>query len=142
MRTDTLLPDMLALAVPLWIMQMRNSTHEQRQARARQCAELLGESGMGEAVLYNIKGKSGRSFNAVAESIAILAFQPGGVRVFGALWCARHPSAKANGSQICPDCLDEEVAKDRGSGGPSSGASGLGSGARGKPSDIRPALEQ
>jgi hypothetical protein len=87
---DDLLPDLLSLAVPLWIRDLEHLTFDQRQDRARRCAEVLRGPSMGEAVSFPIKGKSRLAFNALAEGIACCAYQPGGIKCFGHHFQAEH----------------------------------------------------
>jgi hypothetical protein len=47
-------------------------------------------------------------FNAVAEGMAVLSFCPGGLRLFGHLWCGNHLVLGAKSeSQVCPQCAEE-----------------------------------
>ena len=81
-----ILPDMLEVAVPLWILRFNSAggfpaDYKQRLERI---SHVLQENG--EAILYKVKGKSAESFNALAEGIALLSFCPGGVECFGRRW--------------------------------------------------------
>lgn len=82
-RNDELLSWTLMIAVPLWIERLRDLPTEQRIARARACAQVVAEHG--DHVLYRSKraGETAAAFNALAEGLACLAFQPGGVEFAG-----------------------------------------------------------
>jgi len=73
----------LSVAVPLWIERLRGLSWEERQARVVDVPKLLGEKG--DVLLFGggKKGEAGELFNRFAEGIAVLAFMPGGVDVFG-----------------------------------------------------------
>lgn len=74
---------MLAMAVPLWAVDLCKmpieAIFEAKLLEALQ--ERIGNAG--EAILYRVPGKSADGFNALAETIARLAFCPGGVRTMG-----------------------------------------------------------
>lgn len=84
------LPGMLEVAVPLQIANIEQLTgqpteHEIEQARA--FADTLGEQG--DVLLYGGKrGEAAKIFVALARAVAVLAFCPGGVRLFGCHWKA------------------------------------------------------
>ncbi len=90
-----LLPVALQAAVPLWIERVRHMTPGQRQARAAELADVITERG--DVILYRRarRGESAAAFNALAEALAIGAFQPGGVTVFGSHWCTDHEACVA-----------------------------------------------
>lgn len=80
--TRLLLAGMLAVTVPLWIERMRRWPEESIFARAHECAQIVAEKG--DVILYRgKKGESAAAFNALAEGVAVLAFAPGGVTIFG-----------------------------------------------------------
>jgi hypothetical protein len=81
--TLALLQAALGAAVPLWIVGWRGRDPDERLARGRELSAVIAEKG--DVILYRgkKKGESARAFNALAESIAILSFQPGGVTLFG-----------------------------------------------------------
>lgn len=76
----------LELAVPLWIMRVREWTEERRMERARIIGYILAEHG--DDILFQgpKKGDTTRAFNAMAEGVAIAAFSPGGVTFMGHHW--------------------------------------------------------
>lgn len=84
------LPDMLEIAVPLWILQLEQLSDAERWERqkrwAHEAEEVMQETG--EAILYRVEGKSARAFNAVAQAVAALAYMPDGVTLFGRTWRA------------------------------------------------------
>jgi hypothetical protein len=71
------LVDALSFVVPLWIEQVRPLSREQRQRRGEQLSRERKE-GPGPAAM----------FNALAESLALAAFEPGGVTYLGLHWRA------------------------------------------------------
>jgi len=102
----------LEAAVPLWIAKWRNARPEHRIARAQACGNIVTH--YGDQILYKGKrhapkyeqahGKPGdedyqpaqkihdgspgtaSAFNALAEGIALAAYQPGGITMFGHHW--------------------------------------------------------
>jgi hypothetical protein len=91
----------LEAAVPLWVWESRRLTADQRYARMKACAETVAH--YGDQILYRSKGTRTRwtdgveipgspgtamAFNRLAEGIALGAYQPGGITVFGLHWCA------------------------------------------------------
>jgi hypothetical protein len=98
-----LLPGFLATAVTAEIEGLRWSDPGARAAMARRI-DLEQDA---DAVLYGGKG-CGKAFARFARALALLAYQPGGVR-FGPLsWCAAHPRERWADGPICPACLREE----------------------------------
>jgi len=73
----------LSVAVPLWIERLRGLSWEEKQKRVVDVPTLLGEKG--DVMLFGggEKGEAGEVFNRLAEGVAVLAFMPGGVNVFG-----------------------------------------------------------
>lgn len=83
-RRNHPLPTTLSAAVPLWAAQcLREPTLQAVMDRIKnhRLEERFWEAG--EAILYRVPGKTADGFNCLAETIAILAFSPGGVRCFG-----------------------------------------------------------
>jgi hypothetical protein len=76
----------LQAAVPLWILQMRHLSFDERKRRAEECSQIVAEKG--DIILFRSekRGETAKAFSALAEGIAVLAFQPGGVKVFGCHW--------------------------------------------------------
>lgn len=89
--SDSLLPIALAAAVPLWIARLRQRGCIDDLERRTALAHLLAEHG--DDILYRSakRGDTTRAFNALAESIAMLSFAPGGVNAFGTHWVSAHP---------------------------------------------------
>ena len=92
---NDLLSISLSAAVPLWIEKLRPLDPGQRIARASGLADIIAEHG--DIILYRggKKGDSAKAFNALAEGLAIGAFQPGGVTAFGQHWCVNHAECEA-----------------------------------------------
>lgn len=100
---QALLSVALSAAVPLYILEARQLSPEQRAARALECAriiswgenndELRGQHGAGPALLVcgeRARGKNeggpAKVFDAIAEGLALASFQPGGSRYLGLHW--------------------------------------------------------
>ena len=85
MKTNGILEVMICPAVLLQIsmMEARGGPSAEDRARARQSSEMLGEHG--DILLYGggRKGECADLFNRTAHAIAVLAFVPGGVELFG-----------------------------------------------------------
>jgi len=83
----------LSAAVPLWIAEARRWSESEREAARRECLQVIAERG--DEILYRStrKGRSAEAFNALAKAVALLAFAPGGVRVFGLHFEARPEEA-------------------------------------------------
>ena len=82
-RTYNLLHDTLGVAVTINMMQLMHSTFEERQAFIAGDVDIIASEG--DNILYPgpRKGDTARAFNALARALAVLAFQPGGVKAFG-----------------------------------------------------------
>lgn len=89
-NVHVVLAETLALAVPLWIWDLRGLTDDQRAARARRCSAMVAERG--DVLMFGSKsrGKAAEVFNALAEGIACAAYLPGGIDFAGRHWCADH----------------------------------------------------
>jgi hypothetical protein len=105
-NSSKLLPMSLAAAVPLWISQFSELSAEERLARVRGLETADDFCLSMEHVLHKgpKPGDSARAFNNLAKAIALMAFCPGGVTLFG-----RHHEVKRvrEGSPGMP--LEEEV---------------------------------
>jgi len=81
----------LAVAVPLNIallLQQGGPTDEQiERAQA-----MIAEQALSEAILFHIPGETGPQAARLAEILAIMAFQPGGVRAFGLKFDGARPA--------------------------------------------------
>lgn len=80
------LPTWLELAVPFWIAQIKESggPTEDDFAVARVLAQKIAEHG--DIAQFRAKGKTAEIANAVARGIALCAYVPGGITVFGRHW--------------------------------------------------------
>lgn len=88
-RYDALM-ETLALAVPLRIWELQSRTPEQRCVIAKRCAQVVGERGDNLMFGSKRKGETAQVFNALAEGLAVAAYQPGGVTFAGRHWCTDH----------------------------------------------------
>ena len=83
--TSSLLTTMMQTAVPLYIerMKAKGGPDDEDRKKAQETSEILGERG--DILLFGggKKGECADQFNRTAEAIAILAFCPGGVEIFG-----------------------------------------------------------
>ena len=80
---------MLQAAVPLFITELRGTSHWQRVSLAREDAAQIAAHG--DALMFRSKkGETARSFNALARGLAIGAYQPGGITFAGQHWCTDH----------------------------------------------------
>ena len=108
MNAQVLLPQMLGMAVPLHILQIkkRGGPTEEDRKRASETQELLGEHG--DCLFFPPKkkkdaGTTADMFNRTAHVIAVLSFSPSGVTLFGSHFDAKDwppqqtvaPSARA-----------------------------------------------
>lgn len=80
------LPDFLDLVVPLKILELQLTNwqpSDQELEQAREFADVLGSQG--DILLYRSKkkGETARVFSQMARAIAVGAFLPGGITVFG-----------------------------------------------------------
>jgi hypothetical protein len=84
----------LELAVPIRIWELRDRTPEQRARIAKRCAQVVAERG--DALMFGgKKGTAAAAFNALAEGLAVAAYQPGGVSFAGQYWCTDHAACLA-----------------------------------------------
>ena len=81
--TASLLRASLDCAVPLWIEKIKSNADRWEDAKGTRrralCVEIITSNG--DNILYRSKkpGGTAEAFNALAEALAILSFQPGGV---------------------------------------------------------------
>lgn len=80
----------LDAAVPLWVERHKHRPWADLQARAQWASKVIAEHG--DDIIFRSRrpGGSAYAFNALAESIAILSFSPGGVTIFGRHWESTH----------------------------------------------------
>lgn len=110
-----LLSDALTMAVQLEIGRLREADEEQRLAvlsRLQETQRRDGSLGALDSMQYG-GGEVSGSFAAVTRAVAVMAFQPGGVRFAGRTWCGVHHPGGVRAEGICPVCLDEEIAAKR-----------------------------
>jgi hypothetical protein len=62
-------------------LQQAGGPSEYHLQKAQEFGFVLGEKG--DTLLYYVKGKTGEMMGRFCEAIAVLAFVPGGVDVFG-----------------------------------------------------------
>lgn len=86
------LVDTLELAVPMWADQLRGRPLEELLAEARELSRVIAEKG--DVLQFGgPKGQAAAAFNDLARGLAILSFQPGGVKFAGRRWIHDHPDA-------------------------------------------------
>lgn len=81
----------LLAAVPLWIEDLKRLPFSDVCKLAQDCAQMIAEKG--DVLMFGskTKGEQAAAFNSVAKGIAALSFVPGGVKIFGSHWEAKHP---------------------------------------------------
>ena len=83
--SNEMLPIAMAAAVPLYVMQLQEKggpdADDMKQAQA--VSDKLGERG--DVLLFGggKKGECAEMFNETARAVAVLAFCPGGIDIFG-----------------------------------------------------------
>jgi hypothetical protein len=83
--------DLLDLAVPLWILKLQQLDDEAFELTWRRWLDEAEPSGVFSEVLPagGAPGLAAQAFNALARSLAALAFVPGGVPFAGRRWEAQ-----------------------------------------------------
>ena len=96
--------DMMGMAVPLHIARLKEKGGPDAadMEKAQGLSDVLGERG--DILLFGggKKGKKGEvadMFNGTAAAIAVLAFVPGGVTLFGQHWEAERAADEAVGGR-------------------------------------------
>ena len=82
-----LLGTTLQLAVPLWVEKIKSEqwSFEKRRERAEICAYEVAAKG--DVLQFGgRKGEAGQAFNMLAEGLALLAMNPGGITFMGIHW--------------------------------------------------------
>lgn len=93
---------MLSVAVPMWIEKLRGSSFEERHAWAQSDGWYLAEHG--DDILFKTEGRTAPAFNRLARGIAVGAYQPGGIKVFGLRFEAA-PCATVHDTEVfCDSC--------------------------------------
>lgn len=87
---EGLLKIALSAAVPLQIAELRGKPWSELQERAAAAAQVVASKG--DLILFKSqkRGETAAAFNKLAEGIAICAFAPGGVKIFGLHFEAKH----------------------------------------------------
>lgn len=89
---DPILPVMLDGLVPLWVEKLKKVPLDDLVKRGRDLADVIASKSdhlVGD--IRHTKEQRSSMLNTWAEAIAIGAFMPGGVRIFGAHYEATHP---------------------------------------------------
>lgn len=83
-----ILPDMLQLAVPLYIQQLKDKGGPADEDFNRLCGIGNSLACQGDVLLFGgrKKGETAQLFNDLAFAIAVMSFVPGGVCAFGQRW--------------------------------------------------------
>lgn len=76
----------LQAAVPLWVETVRQYTPEQLEERRKITSQVIAEKGDVIQFRSKTKGETASAFNHLAEGLAILATQKGGVDFLGQHW--------------------------------------------------------
>ena len=94
MKADQLLPEFVGIFVPLEIMRLEQvgGPKEAELAAASAYWNNRLEAGELDELLFCTKGKTARSASMLVSLIACLAFEAGGVRVFGHHFVAYEPA--------------------------------------------------
>jgi hypothetical protein len=108
----------LQLAVPLNLAELDalrrrqpDAVDDQVRRWAADAVEAVGSRG--DALMYRSKpGQSADVFNHLARGVAALATCPGGVRLFGVVYCLAHyPGGTHTDAAACPLCTYAELAE-------------------------------
>jgi hypothetical protein len=111
-----LLVDVLRVAVPLRIDEANRKSPALRthmlhawRVNAVDAVAYRGDQLLFASKPHKGEGGTADTFNHLARGLAALAFQPGGVRFGGLIWCARHaPAGAVSDQHACGRCGDEE----------------------------------
>ena len=85
---NDLLAIALGAAVPLRVAEYlrQGGPGEDDRERARRFAPVLGAEGDALQFRGKSRGEAAELFNRLADALAVMAFQPGGVTAFGEKW--------------------------------------------------------
>lgn len=85
-----ILLETLTGAIPLWADRLRKRSWDYIQDRAQQCEQYIADHE--DEILHRAckEGRIAGSFNRLAEGLACMSFQPGGVRFMGEHWKNQH----------------------------------------------------
>lgn len=94
MRADELLPEFIGIFVPLEIMRLEVNGGPKPAELATASAYWADRLDAGELdeLLFPVKGKTARSASMLVSLIACLAFETGGIKVFGHHFVAYEPA--------------------------------------------------
>lgn len=111
----------LQVAVPLRLAELAAWGPHLHEARVRAWASDAADvvAAYGDALMFRTKGHkptptnpgapgTAEVFNVLAKGVAALATCPGGVHVFGVLYCAAHHPGGIAVEAPCPECLAQE----------------------------------
>lgn len=92
-RADELLPEFIGIFVPLEIMRLEENGGPKPAELAAASAYWADRLDAGELdeLLFPVKGKTARSASMLVSLIACLAFETGGICVFGHHFVAYEP---------------------------------------------------
>jgi len=98
MDSGALLKTMLPMAVSLNIMEFQKRPWSELQQIATHASQYVAEKG--DNILFKSakKGDTAKAFNELAKGVAVLAFAPGGVTLFGQHFEATHPESLTSGT--------------------------------------------
>lgn len=98
MDSGALLKTMLPMAVMLNIREFQNRPWSELQQIATYASQYVAEKG--DNILFKSakKGDTAKAFNELAKGVAVLAFAPGGVTLFGQHFEATHPESLTSGT--------------------------------------------
>lgn len=80
----------LSAAVPLHILELRDSTPQQRQHIARMASAVIASQGDILQFRGHKRGETAKVFNHLARGLAAAAYQIGGVTFADHHWCTDH----------------------------------------------------
>ena len=113
MTRDQLLVASLQAAVPMWIAEAERLPAVARDALLQEwradAAEVVPAEGDNVNFGGHKHGETAKAFNSLARGLAAISHAPGGVRVFGLLWCAAHTpgGVPADRGLYCAGCRDQ-----------------------------------
>ena len=86
--SNTLLPNMLQMAVPLYVARLKekHGPDASDMAKASEWSEVMGERGDILLCGGGKKGEAAELFNGLSHAISVLSFMPGGITLFGQHW--------------------------------------------------------
>lgn len=98
----------LSAAVPLWIAQFKDRPWKEISQIASEASQFIAEHG--DDILFKSKkrGATAQAFNHLAKGIAALSFVPGGVKIFGLHFEARHEGGESATAVAIPRNLTFE----------------------------------